>query len=389
MSVTSTNRVRAIPRADHIGSLLRPDGLRRVFEAMGAHKPGLSNRQQQLTDDQRAELAAAEDAAIADVAQRQLDCGLDVVTDGELRRTLFVNSFYDAIDGLRAADPARHGRSWRNTRGEEISYPGPPVIERRLSKVDSPAARDVAFLKSITDAPIKATFPAGSWFVSPMARHDAQLEGYASEEEMQVHALDIQRGLIQDAIDAGATYIQLDFPSYVLLIDPNASASLRDSGIDTDALLERCLWADRYVVEGLPADVTYGLHLCRGNNQSSWMFEGSLEPVAEQFFGLPYDAFLVEWDDEQRAGNFSCLRHVPDGHRVIIGAVSSKNPQLEDEDAIVSRLENAAEHVPLDRLGISPQCGFASSSEGNRLTEADQWRKLELVGRVADRLWGR
>ena len=334
-------------------------------------------------------LQEAEDAAIAGVVQRQLDCGLDVVTDGELRRTLFVNSFYDAIDGLRPADAQQHGRSWHNTRGEKVDYPGPPVIERRLAKVASPAAHDVAFVASISEAPIKATFPAGSWFVSPMARHNADLPGYGSEQEMQIHALDIQRELIRDAITAGASYIQLDFPSYVLLIDPSARRSLQESGIDTDALLERCLWADRYVVEGLPDHVSYGLHLCRGNNRSSWMFEGSLDPIAERFFDLPYDAFLIEWDDEQRAGDFSSLRHVPADKRVVIGAISSKHPDLEDEDAIVGRIARAAEHVPLDRLGISPQCGFASSSEGNLLSEAEQWRKLELVGRVADRIWGR
>lgn len=389
MTLTTPHSVRAIPRADHIGSLLRPAPLKKVSAALGAHRPGLSSRQQQLSDEQRAELQGAEDAAIAQVVRRQLDCGLDIVTDGELRRTLFVNSFYDAIDGLRPADARRHGRSWRNARGEEITYPGPPVIERRLAKVDSPAARDVSFLSSITDAPIKATFPAGSWFVSPMARHESTLDGYASVEEMQTHALDIQRELIRDAISAGAQYIQLDFPSYVLLIDPNARASLADSGVDTDALLERCLWADRYIIDGLPSHVTYGLHLCRGNNQSSWMFEGPLDPVAEQLFALPYDAFLIEWDDEHRAGDFACLRHVRDGQRVVIGAISSKDPQLEDEDGIVARLYRAAEHVPIDRLAISPQCGFASSSEGNLLSETDQWRKLELVGRVADRLWQR
>ena len=173
----------------------------------------------------------------------------------------------------------------------------------------------------------------------------------------------------------------------MLLIDDNARQSLQDAGVDTDALLERCLWADRYVRDHLPDDVTYGLHLCRGNNRSSWMFEGPLDPVAEGFFDLPYDAFLLEWDDTERDGGFSCLRHVPEGKRVVVGAVSSKRPELEDEDQLVARLHQAAEHVPLDRLAISPQCGFASSYEGNLLSEDDQWRKLELVGRVADRVW--
>ncbi len=385
---TTPARPRTVPRAEHIGSLLRPARLKALAAEMGAHRPGRSQLQLDLTDDQRGRLAAAENAAIADAVRRQLECGLDVVTDGEFRRTLFVNSFYDAIDGLRPADSSRHGRSWKNARGEEISYPGPPVIERRLAKVDSPAAREVAFLAPLSDHPVKATFPAGSWFVSPLARHTAQVQGYDSEQEMQAHALDILRDLIADAITSGARYVQLDFPSYVLLIDDNARRGLQDAGVDTDALLERCLWADRYVREGLPDDVTYGLHLCRGNNQSSWMFEGPLDPVAEAFFDLPYDAFLVEWDDAERNGGFACLRHVPEGKRVVVGAVSSKQPALEDEDLLVARLHQAAEHVSLDRLALSPQCGFASSHEGNLLSEDDQWRKLELVGRVADRVWG-
>jgi 5-methyltetrahydropteroyltriglutamate--homocysteine methyltransferase len=386
---TTAAPTRTVPRAEHIGSLLRPPALKAVFDRLGAHRPGLSNLQQALSDDQRAELRAAEDAAIAAAVQRQLDCGLDIVTDGEFRRTMFVNSFYDAIDGLRPAEPRRHGRRWNNARGEEIVYPGPPVIERRLSKVDSPAAREVAYVASLTDAPVKATFPAGSWFVSPLARRDEQVAGYESVEEMQQHALDILRELIADAIAAGARYVQLDFPSYVLLMDPNAKRSLQEGGVDTDALLERCLWADRYVIEGLPADVTYGLHLCRGNNQSSWMFEGPLDPVAEPFFELPYDTFLIEWDDTDREGGFGPLRHVGPGKRVIVGAVNTKQSALEDEDEMVRRIEQAAELLAIDQLGISPQCGFASSHEGNRLDDDDQWRKLELVGRVADRLWPR
>jgi 5-methyltetrahydropteroyltriglutamate--homocysteine methyltransferase len=387
--MTTATTQRTVPRAEHIGSLLRPDSLKRVFDRVGAHRPGLANRHHELSDDQQAELLAAEEAAIRDAVARQIDCGLDAVTDGEFRRTLFVNSFYDAIDGLRPADARRHGRRWVNTRGEEIRYPGPPVIERRLAKVDSPAAREVSFVGELTDARIKATFPAASWFVSPMARHDDAMAGYDSEEELQQHALDILRELIADAVEAGATYIQLDFPSYVLLIDPGARANLEASGVDTERLLQRCLWADRYVTEGLPDHVRTGLHLCRGNNRSSWMFEGELDPVAEQLFALPYSAFLIEWDDAQRDGGFGALRHLPEGRTAVLGVVNSKAGTLEDEDALLARIDDAAQHTGIDQLALSPQCGFASSHEGNLLTEDEQWRKLDLVGRVADRVWPR
>lgn len=380
--------VRATPRAEHVGSLLRPPELRAAFETLGAHRPGLSMRQEDLTDDQRAELRDAEDTAITEAVRRQLECGLDVVTDGEFRRTLFVNSFYDAIDGLAPADVRRNGRVWRNRRGEEIRYAGPPVMERRLEKVDSPAAREVSYVAGLTETPVKATFPAGSWFVSPLARRgETRADDYATEEEQQTHALDILRELILDAIDAGARYVQLDFPSYVLLTDPGARRSLEESGTDTQALLQRCLWADRYVLHGLPSEVELGLHVCRGNNQSSWMFEGALDPVAEQLFELPYDAFLIEWDDQERCGDFSALRYVPAGKRVVLGVVGTKHPALESADDLVRTIEEASLHLPVEQLAVSPQCGFASSHEGNLLTENDQWRKLELIGAVADRVW--
>jgi 5-methyltetrahydropteroyltriglutamate--homocysteine methyltransferase len=309
------------------------------------------------------------------------------VTDGEFSRTLFVNSFYDAIDGLRPADQNKHGRSWSNSRGEEIKYPGPPVIERRLSKIDSPAAREAALVHRLTDAPVKATFPAGSWFVSPLARHDDTIEGYDSVEELQQHSIEILKELIKDAVDAGATHIQLDFPPYVLLIDDNAKAGLVAAGLDIDAFMERCLWADRYVLDGLPSHVTYGLHLCRGNNRSSWMFEGSIDPIAEQLFSLPYDRFLIEWDDDERDGGFGALSKVPEGPVVVLGLVDSKRDEMETADELLGKIDKASEFLDVSQLALSPQCGFASSHEGNLLSEESQWRKLELVGEVADRVW--
>jgi 5-methyltetrahydropteroyltriglutamate--homocysteine methyltransferase len=157
-----------------------------------------------------------------------------------------------------------------------------------------------------------------------------------------------------------------------------------------DALIERALAADAAVLEGIPDDVTVGLHICRGNFRSSWMCEGSLEPVAERVFGeLPYDSFLVEWDDEGRDGGFAPARHLRGGSVMVMGLISSKTPEIEDEDDLVRRMEEAASYAGgMDRLAISPQCGFASVMVGNETNEDAQWRKLELVGKVADRVWG-
>jgi 5-methyltetrahydropteroyltriglutamate--homocysteine methyltransferase len=212
---------------------------------------------------------------------------------------------------------------------------------------------------------------------------------YGSPAELFEDVLAILRELIGDAIAAGARYIQLDFPRYVHLIDDAPRRALRDAGVDLDDFLERTLDADRRVIEGFPDDVTFGLHICRGNFRSAWLFNGSLEPLAERIFNdLPYDVFLVEWEDTEREGDYAPLRHVPRGPIVALGAVSSKTGQLESEESVVRALDEASRHLDIDQLALSTQCGFASEAQGNYLTEEEQWRKLDLIGSVATRVWG-
>ena len=236
------------------------------------------------------------------------------------------------------------------------------------------------------DTPFKVTFPAASIFAHPFTT----VEGaYESVDAFVDAAIRIERQLVIDAIEAGARYVQFDFPLYVYLCDPAWAARFESAGHDIATIMERALAADRAVLEGLPDDVTVALHICRGNFRSSWMCEGSLEPVAEQVFELPYDAFLVEWDDEGRDGGYAPVRHLRDGSVMVMGLISSKTPTLEDEEDLMRRMEEAARYAGgMDRLAISPQCGFASVMLGNATNEDAQWRKLELVGRVADRLWG-
>jgi 5-methyltetrahydropteroyltriglutamate--homocysteine methyltransferase len=211
--------------------------------------------------------------------------------------------------------------------------------------------------------------------------------GYAGVEELQAHAVDILNELIRAAIDAGADSIQLDFPPYAMLLDEGARGGLVANGADPDALLERSLWADRYVLEGMPDNVTSGLHLCRANNRSSWLFEGSLDPIAESLFALPYQRFEIEWDDEERDGGVAALAKVPADRAVVLGIVDSKSGAIETEDGLLRKIEAACGFIDVDQLALSPQRGFASSHEGNLLSEDAQWRKLELVGRVAGRVW--
>jgi 5-methyltetrahydropteroyltriglutamate--homocysteine methyltransferase len=372
-------------RAETVGSLLRPPILRRAVEDFYAAGHSAALDEERAKD--RTALRAEEDAAIRTAVQRQIDCGLDVVTDGEFRRWMFMNSFYDAVSGVRTGKTVR----FRNERGEAVDLNVHEVVDR-LQPVDSPAAREAAFMsEAAADVPFKVTFPAASIFTHPFTTVSGpEGSGYDSLDAFVDHAIEIERGLVADAIQAGARYVQFDFPLYPYLVDPAWIARFAAAGHDADALVRRAVAADAAVLDGISGDVTLGLHICRGNYRSSWMCEGSLEPLAERVFaGLPYDTFLVEWDDLGRDGGFEPVRLLRDGAIMVMGIVSSKTPELEDEDELLRRMEQAATLAGgVDRLAISPQCGFASVLDGNETNEDAQWRKLELVGRVADRLWG-
>jgi 5-methyltetrahydropteroyltriglutamate--homocysteine methyltransferase len=372
-------------RAETVGSLLRPPGLKSAIEAFYA--PGHSAVLEEERAKDRAELRALEDHAIHGAVQRQIDCGLDIVTDGEFRRWMFMNSFYDAVDGVRTGKTVM----FRNDRGEDVRLNVHEIVGR-LSPVDSPGAREAAFMAEVSAGfPFKVTFPAPSIFGHPLTTVVGPNEGgYASLDAFVAHAIEIERGLVADAIAAGARAIQFDFPLYPYLVDPAWIARFRGAGHSVGRVLESAIAADVAVLEGIPDEVTTALHICRGNFRSSWMCEGSLEPVAERVFGeLPYDTFLVEWDDLGRDGGFEPIRFLRDGAVMVMGIVSSKVRELEQEDDLVRRMEEAAVFAGgMDRLAVSPQCGFASVMIGNDTDEAIQWRKLELVGRVADRIWG-
>lgn len=368
-------------RAETVGSLLRPAALRSVME--GFYAAGHSAKLAAERGKDPAALRAAEDEAIRNAVRRQSNCGLDVVTDGEFRRWMYLNSFYDAVSGVRTDKTVR----FRNDRGEPVELAVHEIVER-LEVVDSPAAREAAFMaQAAGEVPFKVTFPAASLFAHPLTTVDG---AYGSLGEFLAHAIEIERGLVADAVEAGARYVQFDFPLYPYLCDPAWVGRFREAGHDVEVILATALAADRAILEGIPDGVSTALHICRGNFRSSWMCEGSLEPVAESVFGgLPYDSFLVEWDDVGRDGGFEPIRFLREGSTMVMGIVSTKTGELEHEDDLLRRMDEAAGIVGgLDRLGISPQCGFASVMVGNEIDEDTQWRKLELVGRVADRLWG-
>ncbi len=309
---------RSPARAETVGSLLRPPALRAAIERF--YDAGHSAVLDEERGRDRSDLTALEDAAIREAVRRQRDCGLDVVTDGEFRRWMFMNSFFDAVSGVRTGKTV----TFRNDRAEDVELHVHEIVDR-LRPVDSPAAREAAFMAEVTDgAPFKVTFPAASIFTHPLTTVAApDGSGYGSLEAFVEDAIAIERRLVAEAVAAGATTIQFDFPLYPYLVDPAWIARFEEGGHRIDDLLDRALAADRSVLEGMPDGIGTALHICRGNYRSSWMCEGSLEPVAERVFGaLPYDAFLVEWDDLGRDGGFEPIRFLRgrldhgDGHRL-------------------------------------------------------------------------
>ena len=384
--LTPRTKPRRPARAEVVGSLLRPPRLQAALDGFyeGNHAAIL----EQEREKDRSRLRALEDEAISDAVARQIDAGLDIVTDGEFRRALFMNSFVDAVSGFTANPQLLQ---FTGDDGSVVETPGVPLVAGRLRKIDSPAVREIEYLSSLTDHPFKVTIPCASI-------HQMQLplifkpgltdRVYADHEELVGDILSIERELVADAVAAGVKYLQFDYPVYPHLVDPRWIELLKSVGIDADVLLEQSIAADQAIVAGIPEDVTLGIHICRGNYKSRWLAQGSLEPLAERIFNeLPYDVFLVEWEDVRRDGDYSAIRFVPPGRIVVMGIVSSKQPALETEDELLRRMDEAAGYLPLEQLAISTQCGFASNRLGNEVDEDTQWRKLELVARVADRLW--
>ncbi len=357
--------------AEHIGSLLRPDELRRAFRAFSAGE---------ITAD---DFEAIQDRCIREVVAMQEGVGLQSITDGEFRRTSYWSHFVAAVDGLGVA-PARF--RFRDDAGEEMAFLS-PQIEGKVRRTRSASSDEIRFLLGATDATAKLTMPspptlhfwAGSKFVDDGI--------YASEEAYFDDLIRIYRDEISDVAAAGARYIQLDEVPLAMLCDPSLREALQVDGEDPGRrvnqyidLMNAC-FGDR-------GEVTIGLHLCRGNFKGMWLAEGGYDFVAERLFNeLDVDVFFMEYDTP-RAGDFGPLAHVPEDKSVVLGLVSSKTPVLEDIDALRRRIDEAGRHMPLERLAISPQCGFASAVTGNPVSHDDQAAKLRLVVETADKVWG-
>jgi 5-methyltetrahydropteroyltriglutamate--homocysteine methyltransferase len=368
-------------RADNIGSLLRPAEL---LEARAALHAGRMDERQ---------VREIEDRSILKALEMQKTAGVQVFTDGEYRRDIFTADITKAIDGLVPGKPVIKFE-WRG-RGKDLAEDSKEgnlqlIVGGKLRKKGRFTPNEAPFLKQHAPGPFKVCTPAAMQHAIMRYRPGVSDQFYPTLHDMLQDVASIMREEVRALIDEGASYVQLDAPSYSNFFDRNRREMLRQSGIDLGQALDAATAADNAMIDGIKSggNVAVGIHFCRGNKRSAWGAEGSYEPIAEKVFGsLKMDRYLLEFDSE-RAGGFEPLRFVPKGKTVVLGLITTKEPALEAEDEIARRIEQAAQYVPLDNLAVSTQCGFASAASGNLITWDDMQRKLELVSKVARRVWG-
>ncbi len=360
-------------RADHVGSLLRPQEIK---AARSRHADG------QITD---AALKETEDAAIIRLIERQQSIGLRAVTDGECRREAWQWDFLGALDGIESAI------------GQAAPFKGVPVkakVMRVTGKIgfsDHPMIEHFAFLRDHATAVPKMTIPSPTMLVSAIRdwRDIVSPAVYADLDSMYDDLGKAYRQAVLAFYEAGCRYLQFDDCNMSYLCDASGREKMKARGDDPDATLESWVRLLNFVLAVRPDDMVVATHVCRGNFKSSWLVEGPYEPIAEALLGrIDYDAYFLEYDSE-RAGGFEPLRFLPKDKEatVVLGLITTKTGELEDERHILDRIDMAAKFVDLDHLCLSPQCGFASTEEGNLISEDDQWAKLELVQEIAAKVW--
>jgi 5-methyltetrahydropteroyltriglutamate--homocysteine methyltransferase len=361
-------------RAEHIGSFVRPP---RLIEAARAHKAG------QMDD---AGFRAVQDDAIREIVAFQESIGLPSVTDGEFRRRSWSAGFIDAVEGFGLRDGTLGFRNESGVLGVAAS----PYAKAPLRRRHRIVADDYRFLSSVVRRGVpKVTMAAPDvmhWFLGPKA---FEASVYGDREGYFADLVRLYREEVAELASEGCSYLQLDDTALPCNCDAHARQDVAARGEDPDELTERYARLFNDCLAGRPPGMTVAVHLCRGNLKGAWMAEGGYEPVAEALFNrLSADVYCLEYDTS-RAGDFSPLRYVPKGKRVILGLVSTKTPVLESKELLKRRIDDAGKYVPLEQLGLSPQCGFSSGSGGGQtVTQDDTRRKLELVVEVAREVWG-
>ncbi|MGA8223318.1 MAG: hypothetical protein WB780_16850 [Candidatus Acidiferrales bacterium] len=360
-------------RADHVGSFLRPPELLKARQG-SEMDPALLN--------------AIEDRQIRGVLAMQKELGFEIFTDGELRRRNFMSDFTDAVEGFDLGDAV--ARKWKA--GDPKTAPVSSVtgiVTTKLRAVRPLTGHELSFLKANSPGAIKMTLPSATQFPAISFKRGVTDKVYENHSALLWDIVGIMKTELARLSAEGVKYIQIDAPRYSYYLDPKWREWIRtEMKVEPDALLEDSIRADNACFEAARRPgVTLAMHLCRGNNRSHWYAEGGYDAIAEKLFStMAVDRFLLEYDDE-RSGTFEPLRFIPKNKTVVLGLVSSKIARLENGDVLIERIKEASRHFPLENLALSPQCGFASTMEGNLLTEADQWAKLRLVAETARRVW--
>jgi 5-methyltetrahydropteroyltriglutamate--homocysteine methyltransferase len=374
-------------RTDVVGSLLRPAAVRQARIAFDEGRIAA------------AALRAIEDDAVREAVRLQESAGLDVVSDGEMRRLNFQDSFGASVEGYAASrstlkayerrvEGASPGRRWDiptlGEAGTAVSHRRP--VKARLTLAHNIPLDEYRFAATAARRPVKVSLIGPDRIAQRFAYEDSRAV-YRDMDAFLADVVAIERAIVKSLVEAGCRYVHIDAPGFTAYVDSPSLAEMRARGEDPMQNFARALKAEAAVIADFPG-VTFGIHLCRGNQRSMWHREGAYDAIAERLFNsLPHHRFLLEYDTP-RAGSFAPLRFVPKGAVVVLGLVSTKVPDLESLDALKRRIDEAAKFIALDQLAISPQCGFASDVVGNLLSADDQKRKLERVVEAARAVWG-
>ncbi|WP_367162664.1 cobalamin-independent methionine synthase II family protein [Kosakonia cowanii] len=359
-------------RADVVGSFLRPDAIKQARQQFA---------QGEISGDQ---LRHVENEEIRQVVEQQCACGLHVVTDGEFRRAWWHFDFFAGLEGVELFE-AEQGIQFNGvqTKAHGVRVTG------KVSFKDHPMLEDFRYLKSISgDAQPKMTIPSPSVLHFRGGRKVIDATVYPELDAYFDDLATTWRDAIRAFYDAGCRYLQLDDTVWAYLCSDDQRKQIVARGDDPEELARIYARVLNKALEGKPEDLTIGLHVCRGNFRSTWISEGGYEPVAEVLFGgVNVDAFFLEYDND-RSGDFAPLRFVrPGKQQVVLGLITTKNGELENPEGVKARVEEAAKYVDISQICLSPQCGFASTEEGNSLTPEQQWEKVRLVTRIAEQVW--
>ena len=359
-------------RAEHIGSLLRPQRLKDA------------NRDLRLGLIEQPAFDAVLDDCVAEAVRLQEDAGLHSITAGEFHRTSWFGFFFEALEGFELKDSLFQ---FHDGHGHDFTWQTCHAIAR-MRRTHGICTGEYEQVAGKTSRLTKITMPSPSAVHFFRASDPADRDVYPDMDKFWDDLVDIYRTEIAALAGLGCTYIQLDEVPLAMLCDPAVRQQVADAGLDPALLTAQYVSAVNRILADRPDNMTVGMHLCRGNFRSRWMAQGGYEPVAEALFNdVEVDAFFLEYDSD-RAGDFAPLRHLPAPKQAILGLISTKTPELEPIDGLRRRIDEAAKLVPLDRLGISPQCGFASVAGGNTIDADAQAAKLRLVVETAEKVWG-